>query len=402
LSNRLGPTSVTGNMRRLALPIYLPSLLSAIAQNAVQILLPLYALKVGGGPAMVAALVGLRGVGTMLSDLPAGLMVAHLGERTVMSIGLTTLFLASIGCALTDSALVLGFLALGFGAGFGIWLLSRLSLITEDIPLEQRGRIISVMAGLQRAGALIGPLLAGFSAETFGYPPVFVASGLLFLLALGLVFIFAKNSDSRNEQSHSIELTGIISQHRKIFATAGMVMIFLSALRHARLLFIPLVGVSIGLDESDIGLAFSLSSAVDMAMFYPAGQMLDRLGRKFALIPSITLLGLSLMLIPYCSSFLSFTAVAMLAGLGNGFGTGIFMTLGSDFSPRVGRGQFLGVWRLVGDMGGATGPFVLGSIAQAASLVLACNVAGGFAGIGLIILILFVPETLRKPIPREI
>ena len=389
-------------MRSLALPVYLPTLLSAIAQNAVQILLPLYALKVGGGPAMVAALVGLRGVGTMLSDLPAGLMVAHLGERTVMSIGLATLFLASIGCALTASAIILGFLALGFGAGFGIWRLSRLSVITEDIPLEQRGRIISVMAGLQRAGALIAPLLAGFSTETFGYPPVFVASGSLFLLALGLVFIFAKNSDSRNEQSHSIELTGIISQHRKIFATAGMGMIFLSARRHARLLFIPLVGVSIGLDESDIGLAFSLSSAIDMAMFYPAGQMLDRLGRKFALIPAITLLGLSLILIPYCSTFLSFTAVGMLAGLGNGFGTGILMTLGSDFSPKVGRGQFLGVWRLVGDIGGAAGPFVLGSIAQATSLILACSVAGGFAGIGLIILILFVPETLKKPKPRDI
>jgi MFS family permease len=92
----------------------------------------------------------------------------------------------------------------------------------------------------------------------------------------------------------------------------------------------------------------------------------------------------------------------MLAGLGNGFGTGIFMTLGSDFSPKVGRGQFLGVWRLVGDIGGAAGPFVLGSIAQATSLILACSVAGGFAGIGLIILILFVPETLKKPKPREI
>lgn len=394
MSNSLGSTSVIDNLRRLALPIYLPSFLSAIAQNAVQILLPLYALKVGGGPAMVAALVGLRGVGTMLSDLPAGILVARLGERAVMSIGLATLFLATIGCALTESTLVLGFFALGFGAGFGIWLLSRLSLITEDIPLEQRGRIISVMAGLQRAGALIGPLFAGFSAEMYGYPPVFVASGALFLLSLGLVFIFAKSSDSASDHQRSIQLTKIISQHRQIFATAGVVMISLSALRHARLLFIPLVGVSIGLDESDIGLAFSLSSAIDMAMFYPAGQILDRLGRKFALIPSITLLGLSLMLIPYCSSFASFTAVAMLAGLGNGFGTGIFMTLGSDFSPKLGRSQFLGVWRLVGDMGGAAGPFALGSIAQAAGLVAACSVAGGLAGLGLVILILFVPETL--------
>ena len=41
----------------------------------------------------------------------------------------------------------------------------------------------------------------------------------------------------------------------------------------------------------------------------------------------------------------------MLSGLGNGFSTGIFMTLGGDFAPREGRGEFLGVWRLVGDVG---------------------------------------------------
>ena len=85
----------------------------------------------------------------------------------------------------------------------------------------------------------------------------------------------------------------------------------------------------------------------------------------------------------------------MVAGLGNGFGTGIFMTLGGDFSPPYGRSELLGIWRLVGDAGGAMGPFVMGTIAGATTLAVAGAWTGGLAVIGLIILFRYVPETLH-------
>ena len=348
---------------------------------------------------MAAAMVGLRGAGTMLSDVPAGLLVARLGDKAVMVIGLSLLVAAAAGCAISDSAWVLGFLALGFGAGMGVWLLSRLTFITDNVRLDQRGRVISVMAGLQRAGALIGPLIAGFGAEIVGYGAVFAGAGVLFAVSLALIVIYAAGGKPSAIEHGPVRLTHVIAAHTRTFATAGVVMIVLSILRHARILIIPLVGVSIGLDESDIGLAFSLSSAIDMLMFYPAGQILDRLGRKFALMPAMSLLALAIVALPFTTQFWTFAIVAMIAGLGNGFGTGIFMTLGGDFSPAQGRSEFLGVWRLVGDIGGAVGPFAMGAVAQATSLVIACASTGGLAVVGLAVLVLFVPETLRKGDP---
>ena len=101
------------------------------------------------------------------------------------------------------------------------------------------------------------------------------------------------------------------------------------------------------------------------------------------------------MLLPLATGFVQFCAIAMLAGLGNGFGTGIFMTLGGDFSPPNGRSEFLGVWRLVGDAGGAMGPFLMGTIASATTLAFASAWTGGLAVIGLFILFRYVPETLH-------
>ena len=50
---------------------------------------------------------------------------------------------------------------------------------------------------------------------------------------------------------------------------------------------------------------------------------------------------------------------ALVIGFGNGIGSGMIMTLGADYSPAVGRAHFLGVWRLMSDLGSTGGPALL-------------------------------------------
>ena len=283
-----------------------------------------------------------------------------------------------------------------------MFLLARLTFITDTVQQTQRGRVISVMAGLHRAGALLGPLVGGFCAELIGYEPVFMGAAVLFAVCLVTVMIFSKGTRHSDEKRTTVPIRQIISDQRHAFVTAGTVMVMLSFLRHGRVLMIPLVGVSLGLGESEIGIAFSLSSLVDMLMFLPAGLILDHAGRKYALAPSLFFLGTAIVLLPLATGFIHFCAIAMLAGLGNGFGTGIFMTLGGDFSPPYGRSEFLGVWRLIGDAGGALGPFVMGTIASATTLAMAGAWTGGLALIGLMVLFRYVPETLHHKTPSRV
>jgi hypothetical protein len=68
--------------------------------------------------------------------------------------------------------------------------------------------------------------------------------------------------------------------------------------------------------------------------------------------------------------------------VGNGLGSGIVMTLGADAAPVVGRGQFLGAWRLCGDIGNTGGPLLVGGLAALASLATASVVIGVLALVG--------------------
>ena len=58
------------------------------------------------------------------------------------------------------------------------------------------------------------------------------------------------------------------------------------------------------------------------------------------------------------------------------------MTLGADTAPVDGRAQYLGGWRLCGDIGVSGGPVLVGALAAVAPLAVACVVMGGLTAAG--------------------
>src|SRR5207244_11950322 len=91
----------------------------------------------------------------------------------------------------------------------------------------------------------------------------------------------------------------------------------------------------------------------------------------------------------------SLLTAATVMGVGNGLGAGIMLTLGADLAPKGGTGEFLGLWRLVGDVGSTGGPLVVGSVADAVSLPVAALAMCGIGVLASSTLARFVPETLN-------
>jgi MFS family permease len=350
----------------------------------------------------------MRGIGTMVMDLPGGILESKLGDKFVMIAGTTIVGIVAVGASLSTSPFQLALLMLLMGGGWSFWLLARLAYVSEMVPAHQRGRVLSVVGGTNRIGNFVGPLIGGFVGHEFGLESVFyvqAALGLASVVAMSLTI----NPSNRTSRSEAASIYGpfasLLKAHYKLFATAGFAVIMLQLLRQARQVFLPLWGKSIGLDVADIGIAFSISTAVDMALFYPAGTVMDRWGRKWVAVPSLAVLSVSVALIPLAHGFGLLALVAMLSGLGNGIGAGIAMTLGADFAPDEARGEFLGLWRFVGDLGTAGGPLMIGALAAVASLSAASAVVAGFGLFGAVLLAKLVPEPLRRgvaPLPTAL
>jgi MFS family permease len=287
------------------------------------------------------------------------------------------------------------------GCGWSVWLLARLSFVTDAAPVAQRGRALSLLGGANRIGNFVGPFLGGFSAIAFGLGSAFVIQAVLALAASAVLYLAAREPNGYGGApahgtgvSHSVPR--ILREHGNIFLTAGAATVAIQVLRTGRQVVIPLWGESIGLDAAQIGIIFGISSGLDMIMFYPVGVVMDRWGRKWTAIPCLLLMSAGLFLVPLTEGFGGLALVGLLTGFGNGMGSGIVMTLGADFSPAVGRGEFLGVWRLIGDIGTAGGPVVVSAVAGVATLGVASVAAGAIGVGGSIVMALFVTEPLHR------
>ncbi|MEX2447015.1 MAG: MFS transporter [Dehalococcoidia bacterium] len=386
------------SIRPLILTAFLPTLLFSIGQGAVIPILPLFATELGASVAVAGLIVAIRGFGTAAFDVPAGTLVDRFGERWTLVGGSLLLVLVAFGAAVARVPWHLGVLTLVVGAAWAIFMIARLSYITEITPLHHRGRALSILGGINRVGNFVGPFIGGYVGYTFGMPGAFYVQAILAAAcALLLFFVVKEDGRTRTAQHGSVyrRLGGVVHDHARVFATAGVVTVALQVVRSARLVVLPLWGDAIGLDLRTIGIVVGLSSAIDMVMFYPVGVITDRFGRKWVAVPCLLVMALAMALIPFSDTALMLTAVGLLGGIGNGLGSGIVMTLGADFSPPTGRGEFLGVWRLIGDLGGIGGPIAIGSAAGLLTLG-GASVAVAFVGVaGAALMVLTVPEPLH-------
>jgi MFS family permease len=344
-----------------------------LAEGLLIAILPLYAASFGVGYGLVGLASSAAAIGTLVTDVPAGAILGRLGLRPVMIAGSALVTVSTLALVWSDrfpQLVLLRFLA---GIGTALWALSRHAYIAESIPVAQRGKALSVFGGITRLGVFAGPALGGYLADLAGIQATFALSASLAGSALVMSVLLLKSltrpsTGLRMSSRWRLVATGL-RLHARDLSAAAVAQTLGQMIRAGRFLIIPLWGAAqLGLDAAQVGTVVTAGAIVDVSMFIPAGWLMDRFGRKVAAVPSFGLMALGIGLIPFTYDFTTLLLVSLLIGLGNGLGSGLMMTLGADLAPPGATGEFLGIWRLIGDVGAAAGPLVVGLVAAAVGL----------------------------------
>lgn len=333
--------------------------------------LPLYALELGAGVLMTGMIVTAKSLGAMLFNLPAGFIIGRWKDLVLMVIGLTGILATTLMRGLITTPILLLIASFFLGAFASLWDLTRLTYIRNNLPKSIRGRVLSGMGGLFRLSRIIGPLTGGFIITFFGYKYMFFLQSLLLAGAIIFIIILLPQgkeiiSESKHESKGYLR-AHIIKNHRNIIA-ATIGIIGISILRVSRDFILPLWADHIGIAITALGMATSISAIVELSLFYPAGWIMDNLGRKWTLFPATLIMTMAFFLLPFTTSFSGFFVVITIINIGNGLASGINMTLGTDLSPSRSPGQFLGIWRFFSDGAMAAGPVLIGVISRTFSL----------------------------------
>lgn len=417
--------SVGKFLLRLAPMIYGPTLLFATGEGIIIPLIPSMAAHLGADLAMSGLVASAIVVGQLSGSLPASWFVARVGERIAM---VTAGFIALAGAVLMLIAPNIALLAVSIfvigmsGAAFG---LARHSFMTSRVPFQFRARALSLLGGSFRLGMFVGPFLGALLIwlTSSQQSAVWGLVGCL-IVCVALVWFgpdperepIAKTTSSgeahsatargdkaggdHEPQIHAREpRTGIIVtivRHREVLAKLGSAAAAISAIRSARQVVLPIWGVSLGLDAQTIALVVGIAGAIDFALFYASGQIMDRRGRLAAVIPAMLLMGIGFIALAFTHDLTGagywFLGFAVFIAVGNGLSSGILLTLGADVAPRDNPAPFLGSWRTLTDAGGAAAPLIFSGLAAVIPIAFATGAMGLIGLVGAAGLLRWVPR----------
>ncbi|OIH96709.1 MFS transporter [Curtobacterium sp. MCBA15_001] len=409
--------------RGVLLSGFLPAALFAIGEGAIIPIIPIAANSLGASLAIAGFVASLILVGELIGDVPSGVVVARIGERNAMIGAALVSMVGLVVCTVAPNTVLLAVGVFLVGVSTAVFALARHAYMTTAIPVHIRARALSSLGGVFRFGYFVGPFLAagvvhltGTTQSAFWIHIVCCLAAAVTLLVLrdpatgvrGLRLPRGASSPDHTAtdtgavfvQQEAQGLFRTIRTHRKVLLRLGSGAGLIGAMRAGRQVILPLWAVSVGLDDATAALVIGIAGAVDFALFYTSGQIMDRWGRLASALPCLLGLSVSYFLLAWSGHLDArvgwFVGIAIGMSLANGVGSGILMTLGADLAPRDAPAPFLGAWRFTGDFGQAAAPLVISGITAVASIAVASGVMGVLGLVGAGVLLRYVPRYLPR------
>lgn len=413
------PTQPPFRWRSILLPALLPTLLFSIGEGAIIPIIPIAANNLGASLAIAGLVASVLTIGELFGNIPSGWLVARIGERPAM-IGATALSVVGlVVCLIAPNPVALGFGVLLVGLSAAVFALARHAFMTSFVPIEYRARALSTLGGVFRLGFFIGPFITAGMIELTGSASSAFWIHLVACAAAALILVFLPDPTETFGSVRTVRLAGkrmtegealveresnglfrTIYLQRALLSRLGLGAAVVGAMRASRNVIIPLWAVSIGVGDTTTAIIIGIAGALDFALFYTGGAIMDRFGRLWTAVPSLVGLGVGHLVLALTHDLPSnvtwFIVAAMVLAVANGIGSGILMTLGADLADKRNPAPFLGAWRFTGGLGGASAPLLIAGVTAAVSISLAAGVLGviGFLGAG--ILVRYVPRYVPR------
>ena len=196
--------------KRVALFITtLAAFLSPFGISSVNIALP----SIGKEFLMNAILLSWVGTAYLLASaiflVPFGKIADICGRKRVFTYGIMTFTLASVGSAISNSAMMLVCFRILQGIGAAAIYCIGAAILTSIFPSRELGKVLGINVAAVYLGSSLGPFLGGFLTYHLGWRSIFIIN--VFLGLMITVFIFWKlKGEWREEEEKRFDLAGSI------------------------------------------------------------------------------------------------------------------------------------------------------------------------------------------------
>ena len=354
-----------------------------ISYNMVRMpVLALFAESLGAGPERIGLIVSASTLTGVFLKLPSGALSDIYGRRILLRVGVVAFGLPPFIYPLVSDVSLLTALRIFHGLATAIFAPSALATVAE-LYRERRGAALGTYTACTQSGSLLGPFFGGYLFYAAGFSSVFVTAGVFGCMAIVIFYSLHLTPPSPQVQGKGVALVLvemwngfiIVARNRKVLiasCTDAAKMIANGAL----MAFLPLYGLSVGLNPAEVGLLFTAQAGTSFFSKPIMGRVSDRVGRQPLIMIGLLICAATFVCIPQVSTFI----ILLVLSAGFGFGEAVVSSSSSAFvadsSEFKTLGAGMGMQGTIGDIGHASGPLLAGL------LIANMSYAGAFILIG--------------------
>jgi MFS family permease len=359
------------------LSLYSSTVLSAawaVVIPTIPVLSVQFGVSVGAGAQIITAF----GIGRFVGTAAGGTVIDRMGTRVALVGGSSITAISACLAAATPWLAVLLGLAVVMGVGDSLAASGREVAAIDLASHSQRGRVLSTLHGSHNIGLTLCPLLGGFLTDVWSFRAAFVAYAFAAAVSVFLGFKIPASPVTLNSPlaakmiGWGARLRGLGSLFRQIepeLRSTYLVLVLATLAAHSQRVMVQSIlplyaGTALRLSPTDIGLLFTISGLFVLIMIVPTGFVMDRVGRKWATVPSTGIPAIVFLLIPFTDSFYQLAILVAFVGLSNGLSLGSLATSTFDVVPAHARGRLQALRRTLAEMGGVFTPLIGGYLAN--------------------------------------
>ncbi len=349
--------------------------------GAVIPVLPLYAKSFDVSQTAIGATVAIYGLARVFLGIPTGQLADRIGRRSTLAVGGIVTVLGNLWCAAATSYVELLIARLIAGAGAGVVLTAGLIVLADITTTANRGRTLSIYQGVFLFAVGIGPLPGGFLAERFGLAAPFLVYGIAGALVTAVAWFGVRETRSMPDpvpsgaEATRMRTVSLRVQLRLLLDNVGFRFVCLvglvGALARTGGLFsiVPLIARDrLSLSATEIGAGFALGSILGLFVTYPAGMLVDRLGRKAVIVPATLLIGVSMLCFSFAPDYAWFLVACAVWGVAITASASAPAAYAADAAPHGMNAAAMGSYRMLSDVGYVAGPILLGWLGDTGGL----------------------------------
>lgn len=296
--------------------------LSAIGFYMLIPTIPLFLVSLGTAESQVGMVATTFYISSISTRFLINAVLAKVGKKRILIAGLLLSTIAMALYSLVGSVGAATALRVIQGMGLGIATTITTTMAADFLPDSRRGQGLGYFNIGIVVAMTIGPALALYLRNDYGFMPMFLVAAGTNLLSAITVLLFtdepritkAQPQDRREEKEKAIQWRFLFD--RKLIVPSAIVLLF-GICRSVDLNYIALFAEAKALEH--LSLYFIIQTATMFCIRLVVGRFADRKGRNWVLIPG----GLAMLATQITLSFADTSAVMLLGAFFSGLGVGV-------------------------------------------------------------------------------